>query len=74
MPKRKSPSTGPMSVQPIVHDSIVATKLAMMPTVGGQQRTPLSKSQQLRADAVRSANARMMRRSSLRKQREAQKR
>lgn len=74
MPKHKSPSTGPMSVQPIVHGSIAATKLAMVPTVGGQQRTPLSKSQQLRAHAVRSANARIMRRSSLRQQRQAQKR
>jgi hypothetical protein len=74
MPKRKSPSTGPMSVQPIVHGSTVATTLAMMPTVGGQQRTPLSKSQQVRADVVRTANARIMRRSSLRKQRQAQKR
>ena len=74
MPKHKSPSTGPMSVQPVVHGSIAATKSVMMPTVGGQQRTPLSKSQQIRADAVRTANARIVRRSSLRKQRLAQKR
>ena len=74
MPERKSPSTGPMSVQPIEHSSIAATKLAMVPMVGGQQRTPLPKAQQARADAVRAANARIMRRNSLRKQRQAQKR
>lgn len=75
MSKRKSPSIGPMSVQPIEHSSIGVTKLlAMVPTVGGQQRTPLPKIQQARADAVRAANARIMRRNSLRKQRQAQER
>ena len=75
MPKRKSPSTGPMSVQPIEHSSVAATKLlATVPTVGGQRRLPLPKAQQARADAVRTANARIMRRNSLRKQRQAQKR
>jgi hypothetical protein len=68
MPKCKSPSTGPMSVQPIEYSSIAATKLAMAPTLGGH-RTPLPKAQQARADAVRTANARIMRRNSLRKQR-----
>jgi len=74
MSKRKSPFTGAMSVQPIEHGSIAATGLAMVPTVGGPQRTPLPKAQQARAEAVRTANARIMRRNSLRKQRQAQKR
>jgi hypothetical protein len=75
MAKSKSPSIGPMSVQPIEHSSTAPTQLlAMVPTVGGQQRTPLPKKQQARADAVRVANARIMRRNSLRKQRQAQKR
>jgi hypothetical protein len=75
MPKRKSPSTGPMSVQSIEHSSIAATKLlAMVPTVRGQQRTPLPKAQQAWADAVRTANARIMLRNSLQKQRQAQER
>jgi hypothetical protein len=74
MPKRKSPSTGPMSVQPIEHSSTAPTQLAMVPTVGEQHRTPLPKKQQGRADAVRTANARIMRRNSLRTQRQAQKR
>jgi hypothetical protein len=75
MPERKSISTGPMNVQPIEHSSIAPTQqLAMAPTVGGQQRTPLPKKQQARADAVRTANARIMRRNSLRTQRQAQKR
>jgi CRP-like cAMP-binding protein len=75
MPNRKSPSTGPMSVQPIEYSSTAPTQqLAMVPTVGEQQRTPLPKDQQARADAVRTANARIMRRNSLWKQRLALKR
>lgn len=74
MPKRKSPSTGAMSVQPIEHGSIAATTLAMVPTVGRQQRSPLPKAQQARVDALRSASAKIMRRNSLRTQRQAQKR
>jgi hypothetical protein len=74
MPKRKSRSTGPMSVQPVEHSSIAAAKLlAMVPTVREQQRMPLPKAEQSRADAVRTANARIMRRIFLRKQRQAQK-
>jgi hypothetical protein len=75
MPKRTSPYTGPMSMQPIEHSSTAPTQqLAMVPTVGEQQRMPLPKEQQARADAVRTANARIMRRNSLRMQRLAQKR
>src|SRR4029077_7782045 len=75
MPNRTSPYTGPMSLQPIEHSSTAPTQqLAMVPTAGEQQRTPLPKSQQARVDAVRTANARIMRRNSLRKQRQAQKR
>ncbi len=57
MPNRKSLSTGPMSAQPIEHSSTGPTQqLTMVPTVGEQQRTPLPKDQQARADAVRTAN------------------
>ena len=75
MPKRKSLSAGPMSVQPTEHSSTAPTQLlAMVPTVGRQRRTPLPIKQQAMADAVRSANARIMRLDFLRKQRQAQKR
>jgi hypothetical protein len=71
MPKRKPTSAGPMSVQPALHSSIAATQLPMMPTAGTE--TPLSKKRSPRAEAVRIAKARIMRRNSLRKQRLAQK-
>jgi len=63
-----------MSIQPTEHSSTAATRSAMVPTVGGQQTPLLPKAQKARADAVRAANARIMRRNSLRKQRQAQKR
>jgi len=46
----------------------------MMAKLGEDKKTPLPKNQQARMDAVRAAKARIMRRNSLRKQREAQKR
>ena len=74
MPNRKSPSTGPMSVQPIEHSSTAPTQLAMVPTLREGKKTPLPKKQQARMEAVRVAKAEIMRSSSLRKQRQAQKR
>jgi hypothetical protein len=71
MPKRKPTSTDPMSVQPVAHGSIAPTQLLMMPTTGAQTKT-LSKKPSPRAQAVRVAKARIMRRNSLRKQRQAQ--
>jgi hypothetical protein len=62
-----------MSVQPVAHGSIAPTQLLMMPTTGTQTKTSLSKKQSPRAEAVRVAKARIMRRNSLRKQRQAQK-
>jgi hypothetical protein len=75
MAKRKSPSTGPMSMQPIEHSSTAPKQLpAMAPTIGEENKTPLPKKQRARMEAVRVAKARIMRRNSLRKQRQAQKR
>lgn len=75
MPMLKSPSAGPMSMQPIEHSSTAPTyQLAMTPTAGEQQKTPPLKKQKTRADAVRAAIARITRRNSLRTQRAAQKR
>jgi hypothetical protein len=73
MPKRKPTSAGPMSVQPGAHSSIAPTQLLMMPTAEAGTKTPLSKERSPRAEAVRIAKARIMRRNSLRKQRQAQK-
>jgi hypothetical protein len=73
--ERKSPSTGPMSVQPIEHNSTARSQRpATVSTIGEEKKTPLPKSQQARMDSVRAAKARIMRRNSLRKQRQAQKR
>jgi hypothetical protein len=64
-----------MSVQPIEHSSGARNQLpAMMSTRSEEKKTPLPKNQQARMDAVRVAKARIMRRNSLRKQRQAQKR
>jgi hypothetical protein len=68
MPKRQPTATGPMSVQPVDHGSTAATQLRMKPTVETE-----TKKQTPRTEAVRIAKARIMRRNSLRKQRQAQK-
>jgi hypothetical protein len=73
MPKREPTSTGPMSVQPVEHGSTAATQLRMMPTAETEPKAPHSKKQTPRTEAVRIAKARIMRRNSLRKQRQAQK-
>jgi hypothetical protein len=62
-----------MSVQPVEHGSTAATPLLMMPTAGAETNTPLPKKRSPRTEAVQIAKARIMRRNSLRKQRQAQK-
>jgi hypothetical protein len=73
MPKRKPTSAGPMSMQPAGHGSNAPTQLLMTPTTEVENRTPRPKKQSPRAEAVRAAKARITRRNSLRKQRQAQK-
>jgi hypothetical protein len=63
-----------MSVQPVAHGSIAPTPLQpMMPAAGAQKITPYAKKRPTRTEAIRIAKARIMRRNSLRKQRQAQK-
>jgi len=63
-----------MKTQPTERGSIMPTQvLPMMPTVGEQRKTSQSKQKPTRTEAVRAAKARMTRRNSLRKQRDAQK-
>lgn len=74
MPPRKPTFTGPMSVQPAPHGSTAPTQLLpLMPMAGKQKPAPLLKKPPTRMEAVRAAKARIMRRNSLRKQRQAQK-
>lgn len=75
MAKRKSPSIGPMSVQPTEHSLTARNQLPTMMSMRGEdKRIPLPKNEQVRMEAVRVARARIMRRNSLRKQRQAQER
>jgi hypothetical protein len=62
-----------MSVQPARHGSIAATPLRMEPTAGAETQALRPKKQTPRTEAVRIAKARITRRNSLRKQRQAQK-
>jgi hypothetical protein len=72
MPKGKPTPIGPMRTQPIERGSIMPTQvLPLMPTVGKQRKTPQPKKPPTRAEAIRAAKARITRRSSLQKQREA---
>ena len=75
MPKRQSQPTGPMSVQPLDHGSNMPTPLlpAMPAVADPENATPRPKRQATRAEAVRVAKAKIMRRQSLRIQRQAQK-
>jgi hypothetical protein len=74
MPRRKSPLTGPMNVQPMERGSITPTQSQpMMPTTGKKLNTAFPKKQSARTEAIRIAKARIMRRNSLRKQRQAEK-
>jgi hypothetical protein len=76
MAKQKLQSTGPMGMQPSYHGS--TTPFSVQPTMPGPVNTDASvttppKAKPTRIDAVRIAKARIMRRNSLRKQRQAQK-
>jgi len=74
MPKRKPTSAGPMDMQPVAHGSTAATPLLpMMPAAGEPPKKSVPKKQPTRTEAVRAAKARISRRNSLRKQRQAQK-
>ncbi len=73
MPESKSTPTGPMSVQPAWHGSIAAKQLRMEPTAGAETQALRLKKHTPRTEAVRIAKARITRRNSLRKQRQAQK-
>jgi hypothetical protein len=65
----------PMSVQPVEHSSIALNQRpAVISKIGEDKKTPLTKNQQARMEAVRAAKARITRRNSLRKQRQAQER
>jgi hypothetical protein len=72
MAKSKQSSAGPMSVQPNDR-SCTAQNQRTMPTIGEDEKTPLPKEQQTRMALERASKARITRRNSLRKQREAQK-
>jgi hypothetical protein len=69
---KSKPSVGPMSVQPDDRNCTARNQRAR-PTIVEDNKTPLPKDQQTRMEAVRAAKARITRRNSLRKQREAQK-
>ncbi len=84
MPKNPPPpdDTGPMGMQPPAHSPTAATQmLPLMPGIKGKekdlkgetQQPPKQKEPPTRAEAVRAAWARITRRKSLRKQRDAQK-
>jgi hypothetical protein len=78
--RNKQPSTeaGPMAIQPLEHSPTTPTQtLPIMPSASGEvkkePKAPSEKTPRTRADAVRAALARITRRNSLRKQRDAQK-
>jgi hypothetical protein len=71
MPKIK-PTAGPMRTQPIERASTIPTPvLPMMPTAGKADKTAQPMRRPTRADGVRVAKAKITRRNSLRKQRDA---
>jgi hypothetical protein len=71
MPKIK-PTAGPMRTQPVERVSTMLTPvLPMMPTAGKVGKTPQPKRTPTRIEAVRAAEAKITRRNSLRKQRDA---
>jgi hypothetical protein len=71
MPKDKS-IAGPMRTQSIERAATAATPaLPMMPTAGKQKKPARPKPPPTRTDEVRVAKAKITRRNSLRKQREA---
>jgi hypothetical protein len=62
-----------MNMQPVEHGSSAPTQLRMTPTAAAETKTAPSQKRSPRTEAVRLAKARIMRRNSLRKQRQAQK-
>jgi len=71
MPKSKPP-VEPMRTQPPEHGSTMPTPvLPLMPAVGNVKKTVQPKQKATRADGVLVAKARITRRNSLRKQRDA---
>lgn len=60
-----------MSVQPVEHGSIMLMQSQPMGVVTGKKPKKVSKKQSTRADAVRIAKAKISRRGSLSKQRQA---
>ena len=75
MPKKPPPldSTGPMGMQPMAHRPTAATQ--MLPCAIAEKKEMKDETQEqppTRAEAVRAAQARITRRNSLRKQRDAQ--
>jgi hypothetical protein len=65
----------PMSMQPVEHRSIALNQRpAVVSRISEDNKTPLQKKQQARMEAVRVAKARITRRNSLKKQRQAQER
>jgi hypothetical protein len=81
MPKKSLPSDkiGPMGMQPVEHSPLPTLMLPLMPAAKGgtkqaAKRPPAAQKQQTRKEAVRAVLARITRRNSLRKQRDAQKR
>jgi hypothetical protein len=81
MPNKTPPcdTTGPMGMQPVERGAEPTQMLPVMPGVNGATKAEASQipagenKPRTRADAVRAALARIMRRNSLRKQRNAQK-
>jgi hypothetical protein len=76
MQKGKPRCAGPMNMQPVDHSSTRPAPL--LPAMPGSDeadhlRASVPKTKPTRADAVRAAKAKIMRRNSLRKQRLAQK-
>ena len=73
MPQRRPISTGPMSVQPAEHQSIAPTQSQPMLPTTDKVPQPVRNKTSTRAEAIRVAKARIVRRNSLRKQRQLQK-
>ena len=71
--QRRPISTGPMSVQPAEHQSIAPTQSQPMLPTTDKVPQPVRNKTSTRAEAIRVAKARIVRRNSLRKQRQLQK-
>lgn len=71
MPRPNPPLTGTMSVQPVAHGSITPMQSRPMASETSKKSKKASKKQSSRADAVRIAKAKISRRGSLSKQRQA---